>query len=159
PQLVSAYVATVLVRPGAVVKQGDVVATLDCKSASAATQAVAAEARAGDARLKAISDESRRYTGLLDGGFVAQNEAEQKNAQHAAEEASLHATRARLAGKSLEESDCILKAPFDGEIATRAIDPGAFVHPGAAIVSVVDRSTIRLAADAPEVDFAAIPPG
>jgi RND family efflux transporter MFP subunit len=159
PQLVSAYVATVLVRPGAVVKLGDVLATLDCRNANAATQAVAAQARAVDARLKAITDESARYTGLLDGGFVAPNEAEQKAAQRSAEEAQLSATKAQLAGKSLEVNDCILRAPFDGEVATRTADPGAFVHPGNPIVSVVDRSTIRLSADAPESDFGAIAPG
>ncbi len=32
---------------------------------------------------------------------------------------------------------------------TRFIDPGAFVRPGAAIVTVVDRSTVRVTADAP----------
>ena len=33
PQLVSAYVDTVLVRPGADVKRGQVIATLDCRNA------------------------------------------------------------------------------------------------------------------------------
>jgi membrane fusion protein, multidrug efflux system len=159
PQLVSAYVSTVLVRPGDVVKQGDVLATLDCRNANAATQAVAAQARVVDARLKAIADESARYTGLLDGGFVAANEAEQKVAQRNAEEAQLGATKAQLAGKSLEVNDCVLRAPFDGEVATRTQDPGAFVHPGNMIVSVVDRSTVRLTGDVPEVDFAAVAPG
>ncbi len=159
PQLVSAYVSTVLVRPGAVVKQGEVLATLDCRNANAATQAVAAQARVVDARLKAIADESARYTGLLDGGFVAANEAEQKVAQRSAEEAQLSATKAQLAGKSLEVNDCVLRAPFDGEVATRAEDPGAFVHPGNTIVSVIDRSTVRLVADVPEIDFDAVAPG
>jgi RND family efflux transporter MFP subunit len=159
PQLVSAYVSTVLVRPGAAVKQNEVLATLDCRNANAATQAVAAEARVVDARLKAIADESARYTGLLDGGFVAPNEAEQKVAQRRAEEAQLSATKAQLAGKSLEVNDCVLRAPFDGEVATRSEDPGAFVHPGNTIVSVVDRSTVRLVADVPEIDFDAVAPG
>src|SRR6185437_13336026 len=48
PQLVSAYVDTVLVRPGAIVKRGDVIATLDCRDASASTKAIAARARAID---------------------------------------------------------------------------------------------------------------
>jgi len=37
-------------------------------------------------------------------------------------------------------SDCVLRAPFDGEIATRLVDPGAFVRPGTSIVSVIDRA-------------------
>jgi RND family efflux transporter MFP subunit len=103
--------------------------------------------------------ESTRVQGLLDGGFVSPNEAEQKSAQSAEQEAQLLATKAKLLGTSLEVNDCVLRAPFAGEIATRTIDPGAFARPGTSIVSVVDRTTIRIVADAPEVDFDAIVPG
>ena len=41
PQMISAYVDTVLVRPGAVVKKGTVLATLDCRNASATSHASA----------------------------------------------------------------------------------------------------------------------
>lgn len=158
PQLVSAYVDTVLLRPGAVVKKGDVLATLDCRNASAASQAVAMNARALDARQQAIAHESTRIQGLLDGGFVSPNEAEQKSAQSAAEQAQVLAEKAKLIGSSLEVSDCVLRSPFDGEVATRTIDPGAFVRPGISIVSVVDRRLVRITADAPEIDFSIVAP-
>ncbi len=159
PQLVSAYVDTVLVRPGATVKRGDVLATLDCRDANASTKAVAARARAIDAHQKAIADEASRTQGLLQGGFVSPNEAEQKSSQSLSEAAQLEAERASLARSSLQVSDCILRAPFTGEVAQRFIDPGAFVRPGSAIVTVVDRSTVRMTGDAPEIDFDFIPPG
>jgi len=57
PQYVSAYVGAVLVRPGAVVKRGQVLATLDCRNASAASQAIAARAKALDQRQVAIEHE------------------------------------------------------------------------------------------------------
>ncbi|HEX4337106.1 MAG TPA: efflux RND transporter periplasmic adaptor subunit [Polyangiaceae bacterium] len=158
PQLVSAYVDTVLVRPGAVVKKGDVLATLDCRNASATSQAVAMQARSLDARQRAAAHEASRTQGLLDGGFVSSNEAEQKSAQSESEQAQLLATKARLLGTTLEVNDCVMRAPFDGEIATRNIDPGAFVRPGTAIVVVVDRSVVRVAGDAPEVDFGVVAP-
>jgi membrane fusion protein (multidrug efflux system) len=159
PQLVSAYVDTVLVRPGAVVKKGDVLATLDCRNASATSQAVAMQARALDARQKALAHEASRVQGLLEGGFVSPNEAEQKAAQSASEQAQLLATQAKLLGTTLEVNDCVLRSPFDGEVAARSIDPGAFVRPGTAIVSVVDRSIVRISADVPEVDFDVVSPG
>jgi len=159
PQLVSAYVDTVLVRPGAVVKKGQVVATLDCRSAGASNQAVAMQARALESQQKAVADEASRVQGLLDGGFVSPNEAEQKAAQSSAQQAQLLATQAKLLSSSLEVNDCILRSPFDGEVATRTSDPGAFAHPGTAIVSIVDRSTVRILADAPEVEFGAVVPG
>lgn len=159
PQMISAYVDTVLVRPGAVVKKGDVIATLDCRNANATSQAVAMQARAVAARQEAISHEATRLNGLLDGGFVSPNEAEQKAAQSAAEQAQLLATQAQLLGTSLQVNDCVLRAPFDGEIANRTADPGAFVRPGMSIASIVDRRTVRIVADAPEVDFPIITPG
>ncbi len=159
PQLVAAYVDTVLVRPGAVVKKGDVLATLDCRNAGATSQAVAMQARALEAQQEAAAHEASRIQGLLDGGFVSPNEVEQKTAQSSAQQAELLATRAKLLGASLEVGDCVLRAPFDAEVATRTIDPGAFVRPGISIVSLVDRSTVRILADAPEVDFNVVAPG
>jgi RND family efflux transporter MFP subunit len=149
----------VLVRPGASVKRNEVLATLDCRNASASSQAVAAEARAIDERQQAVAHEAARVQSLLDGGFVSPNEAEQKSAQSASEEAQLAAQRAKLASTRLEVNDCVLRTPFDGEIATRSIDPGAFVRPGTAIVSVVDRTTVRMTIDVPESDFDSVAPG
>lgn len=158
PQYISAYVQTVLVRPGAPVSRGQVLATLDCASPGATTRAVAMQASAIDARQRALADEAARVTTLLDGGFVALNDVEQKAAQSKASQSELLSTQARLAAESLNVRDCVLRAPFDGEIAIRHVDPGAFVHPGAAIVSVVDRSTVRVTVDAPEKDFEVVSP-
>jgi len=159
PQYISVYVDTVLVRPGASVRRGDVLATLDCKNASASSLAVAAEARAIDARQHAVADETARMKTLLDGGFIDPNSVEVKQAEAASEEAKLAASRAKLASTALEVNDCILRAPFEGEIATRTIDPGAFVRPGTAIVSVVDRTIVRMTVDVPEIDFDVVAPG
>jgi RND family efflux transporter MFP subunit len=158
PQFISAYVDTVLVRPGAPVKRGEVLATLDCRNASASSQAVAAEARAIDARQKAMADEAARMESLLDGGYIDPNSVQQKKAQSVSEEAQLAAQRAKMTATTLEVNDCVLRSPFDGEIATRTIDPGAFVRPGTAIVSVVDRTTVRTTFDVPEDDFDVVAP-
>src|ERR1700742_3538742 len=60
PQLVSAYVDTVLVRPGDVVKKGAVLATLDCRDVSASNKAVAMQARAVAAQQQASASEAAR---------------------------------------------------------------------------------------------------
>ena len=159
PQFVSAYVSTVLVRPGAIVKKGEILATLDCREVSASTKAVEARARALDARQQAIAHEATRTQGLLDGGYVSPNEAEQKSALSKSEAAQLEAERANLARSSLEVNDCVMRAPFAGEVARRSIDPGAFVRPGNTIVTVVDRSIVRMTADAPEMDFDVVKEG
>ncbi len=159
PQLVSAYVDEVLVRPGAPVKRGQVIARLDCRNAAEESKAIAAQSRAVEARHQAVAHEAARVGELLGGGFVSPNEAEQKAAESASKEAELQGSRARLARSALEVDDCVLRAPFDGEVGARAMDPGAFARPGAWIASVVDRSTLRVVLDVPESDFASVAPG
>jgi RND family efflux transporter MFP subunit len=159
PQLIAAYADTVLVRPGSEVTRGQVLATLDCRDANATNRAVAMQARAIEAKQKALANEASRVTSLLDGGFVAPNEAEQKLAASESQLADLMATQAKMTGASLAVNDCILRAPFDGEVSRRVVDPGAFVRPGTPIVSLVDRSTVRVTAEVPESDFAVVGPG
>jgi membrane fusion protein, multidrug efflux system len=159
PQLVAAYVDTVLVRPGVAVKKGEVLATLDCRHASSGSSAIAARARALEAKQRAIAGETARVQGLAERGFVSDNEIDQRVAQSASTEAQLEGLRAQLASKSLEVDDCVLRAPFSGEVAERVADAGAFARPGTSLVSVVDRSVVRLVGYAPETDFALIEPG
>lgn len=159
PQLVSAYVDTVLVRPGVSVKRGQVLATLDCRNTSASSQALSMQARALEATQAALDREAARVSSLLDGGFASPNEVEMKKAESASKQAQLLALQAQLQGSSLKVEDCVLRAPFDGEVAERLADPGAFARPGAALVTVVDRSTVRALADVPESDFDAVAPG
>ena len=158
PQFISDYVDTVLVRPGAQVKRGQVLATLDCRNANAESSAISHAARAIEARQKALADEAARTQQLLGGGFVSENTAEKQLASSTAEAAQLESEKARLTKSSLSVSDCVLRAPFDGEVAQRYMDPGAFVRPGQAIVSVVDRAIVRMTADAPETDFEVLAP-
>jgi membrane fusion protein, multidrug efflux system len=159
PQIVSAYIDTVLVRPGAVARRGEVLATLDCRDTSAGSQAVSMQARAIDARREALASESSRIQSLLAGKFVSANEAEQRAAESDAVAAELRSMKAKLTHQSLAVDDCVLRAPFAGEIATRSMDPGAFVVPGMSIVSIVDRGTVRFTTDVPEIDFSVVAPG
>ena len=159
PQFISAYVETVLVRPGSVVKKGEVLATLDCRNATAQTAAISSQAKAISARQQAISHEALRTQGLLDGGFVSPNESEQITARSAAEASELAAEQANLSKSALDVNDCVLRAPFDGEVSLRLVDPGSFVRPSTEVVGIVDRNTVRMTADAPETDFEAIRPG
>jgi len=158
PQMVSAYVDTVLVRPGAVVKRGEVIATLDCRSSSASNQAISAQARALEAMRTASAAEAGRVQSLLGGNYVSQNEVDLKNADAASKAAQVSALQAQMVNSSLQVNDCVLRSPFDGEVAERTGDPGMFARPGTSIVSIVDRHIVRITADVPEDDFANVSP-
>jgi membrane fusion protein, multidrug efflux system len=159
PQYVSAYVGTVLVRPGAIVKRGEVLATLDCRNASAATREIAARAHAIEERQAAIQHEAERTKEMQAGGFASANELEQLTAKSASEKAEAESMRASLVSRSLEVDDCVLRAPFAGEVAERFVDPGAYLRPGNPVATVIDRNQVRITADAPESDFTIVAPG
>jgi membrane fusion protein, multidrug efflux system len=158
PQLISGYVDTVLVRPGDLVKRGQVIATLDCRNASASSKAVSMQARAIQAQQEAIAHESARVAELKEGGFASPNEIEKHAAESASKAAEVMETQAKMQRATLEVNDCVLRAPFAGEIAIRAADPGAFAHPGTAVATLVDRTTVRIVAEVPEADFDLVAP-
>jgi membrane fusion protein, multidrug efflux system len=159
PQYVSAYVGTVLVRPGANVKRGQVLATLDCRYASAASKAMAARAAALEARQSAAQHETNRTKELTAGGFASPNEIEQLSSRAESERSEVESLQASLIDRKIEVDDCILRAPFDGEVSERYVDPGAYLRPGEPVALVLDRNTLRVTADAPESDFAVLTPG
>jgi RND family efflux transporter MFP subunit len=159
PQMIAGYVDTVLVRPGDSVNRGQVLATLDCRNASAQSRAIQMQARALQAEQEAISHEASRIAELEHGGFASPNEIERRRADSASKAAEVQSSQARIVRASLEVSDCVLRAPFAGEIADRLKDPGAFVHPGDSLAVLVDRTTVRVTADVPEGDFGVIVPG
>ncbi|HNN92580.1 MAG TPA: efflux RND transporter periplasmic adaptor subunit [Pseudomonadota bacterium] len=158
PQFTSAYVDTVLVRPGEPAARGQVLATLECKSASAQSRAMQQQARALSATQVAIESEAGRLSGLLAGGYVSPNEVERREAESKSKQAELLAQNARMVRAALEVDDCVLRAPFDGEVAERLLDPGGFARPGAAILTLVDRARVRVLLDVPEADFALVRP-
>jgi RND family efflux transporter MFP subunit len=152
PQFTAAYVDTVLLRPGEGVTRGQVLATLECKSASAQSKAMQLQARAMSATQEALANEAGRLSGLLQGGYASENEVERRNAESKSKQAELMAQNARLVRAALEVDDCVLHAPFDGEVAERLIDPGGFARPGSPILTVVDRGRVRVLIDVPEVE-------
>lgn len=159
PQFNSAYVTEVRVRPGDVVRRGQVLAMLQPERAQAQNEATKMQAQAIEARLAAIQHESERIAGLMKKGIVSVNDAENKLAEAKSEQAKLAAAKSQLVSSALDVEDNTLRAPFDGEVADRLLDPGAFVHPGMPIVTVVDRRMVRATAEAPEADFDLVAPG
>jgi RND family efflux transporter MFP subunit len=117
------------------------------------------QAQAIAAQREAVAHEAARLAELKAGGFASSNEIEKSAAESASKEAQLMETRAKIDRATLEVNDCVLRAPFAGEVAARLADPGAFLRPGSAVATVIDRSKLRVTAEVPENDFAVVAPG
>jgi membrane fusion protein YbhG len=76
---------------------------------------------------------------------IAQQEAEVASAEASTEEA-----RAQLTEAQANRQDLIVRAPFDGVVATRAAEPGEVVTAGTALVTMLDLSKVYLRGFVPE---------
>jgi len=168
---VSAFVDSINVDRGSVVKAGQLMARLvapeiAAQRAEAQAKLQGAEAQRGEAEARLASDEStyqRLKAASATPGVVAGNDLEVAQKAVEADRARLESVRegaqaARSALKSVSEIEGYLqvRAPFDGVVTERNVHPGALVGPssgsgvGVPIVRVEKTSRLRLLVPVPE---------
>ncbi len=74
----------------------------------------------------------------------------QQQSEIASAAADANRARASLAEAGANRADLIIRAPFDGTIATRTAEPGEVVQAGTAIVTLLDMSKVYLRGFVPE---------
>ena len=147
-----ATVTQVLVAEGDAVHRGDVLARLDthdlaAKGDQARGALAAAESQADDAernavRIRALYADSAAPRALLDA-------AEERVKQGRAGLAQARGAQREIAAVADYGA---VRAPFDGVVTRRYVDPGAFAAPGAPLLTVQDGRTLRISVTAtPEV--------
>ncbi|MDY0059696.1 MAG: efflux RND transporter periplasmic adaptor subunit [Myxococcota bacterium] len=138
-------VQEVLVREGEAVRQGQVLARLDPRSARDALEIARAKAAQAE-------DAARRLAPMREQQTVAEVKLV---------EVETGLRQARL-GVSLAEKnllDTVLRAPAAGVIARRLTEPGTVVAPGAPVLTLVRIATLRAVAPLPERQVAAVQVG
>jgi len=134
----TARVTRVPVEIGSAVRAGQLLVELGTEDVAASrARAAAARAAALAARDEAARQADRMDT-LLAHDAVAQVQRDGANLALAQAEAQLAAADAALRDAATAESYAALTAPFDGVVATRAVDPGDLAVPGAPLVVVED---------------------
>jgi RND family efflux transporter MFP subunit len=148
-----------LVERGMEVKQGDLLATLDVRSASL----TAAEARAQAALTRAQAETSKRecerYRKLLDQGAISAAEYDRTSDACRTSGLSIEAAQARAQAAALLVGDGSIRAPFSGVITDRYVEGGQYVHQDSKVVSLVALDDLKLEITVPEVHLAKVAPG
>ena len=153
-------IVEVRVREGDRIQRGQQLVAIDDAQPNAAFNRAAAaegaaqqEVTATDSELTLTETTLKRYQILSEKGIVSPQEFDEKKAH----QQSLHARR-DLARAVLEQAKAEvtqariflehtrIRAPFDGVVAERRLDPGAVASPGVAILTVEDLSRYRLEA-------------
>ncbi|MGE3518184.1 MAG: efflux RND transporter periplasmic adaptor subunit [Vicinamibacterales bacterium] len=175
---VAGFVKAVAVDRGSIVRQGDLLVTLDApelvaQRAEAQSKRQAAEAQLVAARAKADAEAAtfdRLRAASATPGVVAGNDvlvagkaAEASRSQVVAAEEQVEA--ARQAARAVQELESYLRvtAPFSGVVTERNVHPGALVGPtggdAAPMVRVVDQRRLRLVVPVPEAYTASLAVG
>lgn len=165
---VSGVAETVLVDIGQQVKAGDRLAVIDAPDLHRQRDALIAEARVAEtnlaaekANLEAVEAETQRILNLVKNNSVTAKAGDEANkkalsakAQYNAAEASLDAAKARLAEAEAKVSFTILKAPFDGVVTQRELDPGDLVvgNQAKSLFQIVQTDKLRIVIHVPEKD-------
>jgi membrane fusion protein, multidrug efflux system len=146
---VQAAVLETFAEPGQRVKKDQVLARLDDtvlrEQALSARSAVSTAQNAADVAERNL----QRNEALLKVGAIADRDLETAHNAAMAARTQLDNAKAVSANAQQMLEKTIIRAPFDGVVATRSVTGGDFVSPGGAIFSVVNPATMRLDASVP----------
>jgi len=138
------------------VERGDSIAEIDVAEQRAALNEAWARVKETDPDIAYLEQERSRSAQLFGQNAVAR--AAYDKSTHDAESATRHraallATSARL---KAEVDKATLRAPIAGTVTTRFVEAGAYVSPGAPIVTLVDLTRLRVQAEIGEFDAARV---
>lgn len=151
-------VRSVAVREGDRVRAGQTLVTIDAAQLQSEAERARASAGAIEQQIAAAESDAalaastlRRYEVLREKKSVSPQEFDEVQARSKAASARLDATRqqekeARAAESSARtmQSYTRIRAPFDGVVTERKVDPGALAAPGSPLLTVEKASRLRL---------------
>ena len=152
----SGKILQALVERGQPVKQGQVIATLDARSATLSAAAASAQAKLAQSQLEQAQRECARVGHLLETGAISQAEYDRQTSQCTANQWSATAAEAQQASATKLLGDTRIRAPFDGVIGERMVDVGQHVDPSTRVASIYESDPLRLTLTVPESSLAAI---
>lgn len=133
---VQGYVRQILVTPGAAVKAGAVLLTIDASAEQASLQNLLATRESLAVSASLARQRLERSTTLRVDGIVSQQDADAARAQADQAEASLRATDALIASQKARVGFFSIVAPFEGVVGHVPVKVGDFVTPATALTSL-----------------------
>lgn len=156
---VSGEVEAVTVREGQDVKAGDVIARIDTRNLQAQYERELAAVEKARAELELAKLNRDKNRVLLEQRYISQNTYESTESAYAGSVANLKLAEAQARLAKIQLDDATVRAPFDGTIARRLVEPGEKVSPDSAIVTLVDLRQMLLSAAVPAVEIPAVEVG
>lgn len=136
-------------REGDTVKAGQILASIDARDYAARAEQSRGQMAAMAGQLDIAKQTLENNRVLVEKGFISKNAFDTAQSQYAIAAANLAAARAALASSNLSVADTVVRAPFNGQIASRSVEPGERVAVDSKLFDVVDLSQLELEAPVP----------
>lgn len=163
----------VYVHLGDHLKPGDAIAKIESyaitqqmEMAEASLRSAQAEARSAEVELKDAEVRYSRREGLVKAGFLSKEELATANVQVERARTTLDVAQARVAEQvarvrqtKASLANTMIKAPFEGTVAARYLDPGATVHAESPVINMMRSDDLWVRFAAPEETRATMPVG
>jgi RND family efflux transporter MFP subunit len=152
-------VAEVMVEVGDTVRRGDVLLRLDARTLRA--QAAQSEASVAEAQANAevAAKRARRTRELAVQKFVSQQDADQAEAEAISAQAQLRTARAALQAADVQLGFTEVRAPHDGVVSARSVQPGQVAGASAELLRLIRDRRLEWRAELAEADLIRVAPG
>lgn len=147
------------VERGTEVKQGDLLATVDVRSASLTAAEAQANAALARAQAETAARECGRYQKLVEQGAISGAEYDRMSDACRTSPLSVEAAQARAHLTAIAVGDGSIRAPFAGVITARYVEPGEYLHADNRVVSLVALDPLKLELTVPEANIGALKVG
>ena len=146
---VAGYVQEIPVRPGAQVKEGDVLLVVDPRQQRAGLRATQAQQSAAVAQREYAQSTRKRSEQLLKEGLLSRQDHDQAVAQAEQAEASARAVEAQIQSQEVQLGFYRVSAPFAGVVGNYPVKVGDYVTPQTPLTQLDQSRALEISVEVP----------
>jgi membrane fusion protein, multidrug efflux system len=147
------------VEEGTPVSAGTLLARIDDRAQRESMLSAESAVRSADQQVTVAKRNAERAEALLQGGAIAERDAEVARWNVTNAQAALADARSRLTYAREQLAKTAVHAPFRGVVSKKSVTPGDTVQPGTPLYTVVDPTRMRLVAHVPADGIAGLQVG
>ncbi len=139
---------------GVRVKAGDTIAAIDARDYTAQLEAAKATVASAEATVKDAKREFDRAATLFREGTATEQERDQAEASYERAVAALAQAKAQAEIAKINLDETIIRAPMDGVVSKRSVEPGTLLASGTQIATITQMNPLRFQIAVPTTLFA-----
>lgn len=156
---ISERLVSLTVRPGDRVSAGQVLGMQYNESALQGKTVATAALRSAEIQLQSRKDDFVRMENLFAKKAVTKQQFDQAKTQYDIAQSTFEQAKATLEQATVQYENGILRAPFDGQVATVNFDINEMVSAGQQVIKIVNANTVKAKLQVPSVDIGKISEG